>query len=201
MRQTDGPVSCFNAYPDGGISVNMLPTAEGELFLEMEYGTLKHMLEARAYSYMCWLAERCGLRGWEITHIFPMIGLRETYRLRGKYVLTREDLVKGSPYGLEDHIIASADHPADIHGSGHMLEETGRYGIPYECLLPVEIENLLVACRGASFTHMAAASARLSRTMLQLGAAAGEAAVFCIREGITPAQVNVKSLRRHLRII
>ena len=200
MERSCGPVSCFSVYPRGGIYVNMLPTGEGEMFLQHPYEELKHICEARVYSYMRWLAARYRLTGWQVTHMFPLLGLRETYRLVGKYVLTIDDLRRGYPEALgTDHTIAIADHPADTHGRGSRgCQDTGRYGIPYECLLPVEIDNLLVACRGASFSHLAASSARLSRTMLQLGEAAGSAAALCIRNGCTPDTVDISVLRRIL---
>lgn len=197
MELSCGPVSCFSVYPRGGIYVNMLPTGEGEMFLQYPYEELKHICEARVYSYMCWLAKRYHLNGWQVTHMFPMLGLRETYRLVGKYVLTIDDLYNGYPKSLgADHSVAIADHPADTHGRGSRgCQEIGQYGIPYECLLPKEIDNLLVACRGSSFSHLAASSARLSRTMLQLGEAAGSAAALCIRDNCMPDCVDLCVLR------
>jgi len=196
MDACDGPVSCFNVYPRGGINVNMLPTGEGELFAQYSYRQLQHICQARAYSYMRWLAKRCHFTGWQITHMFPLLGLRETYRLQGSCVLTIDDLRRGGPTGdAAAHTIAIADHPADTHGRGSLgCQPTGRYTIPYECLLPREIDNLLVACRGASFSHLAASSARLSRTMLQLGEAAGHAAARCIRDGCIPRNVDITAL-------
>ena len=196
MESTCSPVSCFDVYPRGGICVNMLPTAEGELYLRHSYDELRHICEARAFSYMRWLARRYGLTGWQITHLFPLLGLRETYRLRGEYVLTIDDLHRGCPKGTAArHPIAVADHPADTHGQGSQgCQDTGRYTIPYECLLPREIDNLLVACRGASFSHLAASSARLSRTMLQLGEAAGTAAARSLASGVLPRDLPYSRL-------
>ena len=198
MNRTMGPVSCFNVYPRGGIYVNMLPTGEGDLYLQYDMPVLKHICEARAYRYMQWLAEKGYLRGWEITHMFPLLGLRESWRLVGRYVLTIEDIYSGYAPSLgKEHTIAIADHPADTHGRGSRCKDTyPGYGIPYECLLPKETDNLLVACRGASFTHLAASSTRLSRTMLQLGEAAGTAAAMCIRHGYDPADVDLRQLRQ-----
>ena len=198
MERTCGPVSCFNVYPRGGIYVNMLPTGEGDMYLRYDMPELKHICEARAYSYIRWLARKNYLRGWEITHMFPLLGLRETYRLVGQYVLTMEDIYNGyAPVLGKDHSIALADHPADTHGRGSRCRDTyPGYGIPYECLLPKEVDNLLVACRGSSFTHLAASSTRLTRTMLQLGEAAGTAAAMCIRDGCDPGKIDIAELRR-----
>ncbi len=202
MERTQSPVSCFTVYPRGGIYVNMLPTGEGDLFFRYPMTELKHICEARAYSYIRWLHQKGYLKGWEITRMFPLLGLRETWRLVGRYVLTIDDLYNGyAPTLGPEHTIAIADHPSDTHGRGSHIGDTyPGYGIPYECLLPQEVDNLLVACRGSSFSHLAASSTRLSRTMLQLGEAAGMAAAISVEQGISPTQVDVGLLRDRLGI-
>jgi hypothetical protein len=73
------------------------------------------------------------------------------------------------------------------------------YGVPFRCLLPVEFDNLAVACRGASFSSVAASSCRLSRTMMQLGQAAGTAAALAQQEHLSSfADVAPGKLRRSL---
>lgn len=174
LLETRGVVSCFNVYPRGGISVNMLPTIDGIELLNHPIDELKHICEARVYIYWQWLTSRYGYNDWHIEKIFPMLGIRESYRLHGRYVLTHNDLIRGYAESLgHSHTIARADHPTDIHGDAGGLRQTGVYEIPYDCMLPKEFSNLLVACRGASFSHLAASSARLSRTMLAIGEAAG----------------------------
>ena len=80
--------------------------------------------------------------------------------------------------GLELHvgfaIIAFCDHALDTHAPGGGCTEVpnGPFGVPFRCLQPREVDNLLVACRGASFPHIAASAARLPRTMIELGEAA-----------------------------
>ncbi len=202
MDRVSGPVSFCTVYPHGGMDVNMLPTGEGEMFVQYPMETLKHICEARAYSYIRWLTRHGCLAGYEITHMFPLLGLRETWRLVGRYVLTIDDLYNGFAPSLgKAHTIAIADHPSDTHGRGSHIGDTyPGYGIPYECLLPREIDNLIVACRGASFSHLAASSARLSRTMLQLGEAAGCAAAICVKTDVSPVCVDVGEVRKRLGV-
>ena len=72
-------------------------------------------------------------------------------------------------------MVAIADHALDIHGKGGMCRELEYpYEIPIECAMTKEFDNLLVACRGASFSHIAASSARLSRAMMSMGEGVGE---------------------------
>ncbi len=81
----------------------------------------------------------------------------------------------------------------------HLYEvPNGPYGVPYRCLLPRGPRNLMIACRAASFSHIAASSCRLSRTMMTLGQAAGTAAAFAVRQHVSPAQVDITWLQAEL---
>lgn len=167
-------VSCFNLYPNGDINVNMLPTLTGREFLSYKEEA-DEVGRATVLKYWHFLQTECGMKGWKLVHIFPMTGIREGYRLVGKYVLTEHDLLAGvEKQNYNTDIATIADHPIDRHG-----ENTGGgqvmtpYAIPITCTETREFENLFVACRGASFSSIAASSARLTRTMLGLGEAAG----------------------------
>lgn len=105
----------------------------------------------------------------------------------------------------QEEIIALADHPLDTHGErnvrGVKLKELEQpYGIPYSCLLPAEYDNLIAASRDASFSHIAASSCRLSRTMMALGEAAGVASALALRAGAAYADVDVDEIRGSLGI-
>ena len=194
-EQLSRTVSCLNVYPRGGINVNMLPTIEGEALLRLPYDRLTEICRARVWRYFAMLRQREELQDYTITEIFPMPGIRESRRLVGRYVLRYEDLRRGISSLGEARSIAIADHPADMHGIGGGLTPMGVYKIPYDCLLAREADNLLVACRGASFSHIAASSARLSRTMLELGEAAGRAAAYCAKNSILPADVSTAAIQ------
>ena len=70
------------------------------------------------------------------------------------------------------------------------------YGVPYRCLLPRGTENVLIAGRAASFSAIAASSCRLSRTMMQLGEAAGVAAHLSCKNGTALRSVPPEDIRR-----
>lgn len=167
-------VSCFCMYPNGDINVNMLPTMEGN-----EYFALGESADmdgrARVYAYWNYLQTEKGLQGYTLTHIFDA-GVRESYRLIGKYVLNENDVRAGiNRQPKIGRTVAIADHALDIHGSSGMCRELeSPYEIPLECALTNEYNNLFVACRGASFSHIASASVRLTRTMLSFGEGVGE---------------------------
>lgn len=162
-------VSCFNLYPNGDINVNMLPTLPGGEFMRRNDAYSYGVELVR--SYVCWLQKEKGLSGYALAEIFPMPGVRESYRLVGRRVLTEHDVRGGV---ITEDAVAIADHALDSHGENGCREIDAPYGIPADCLRPQEYDNLLVACRGASFSHIAASSARLSRTMLSLGEGAAK---------------------------
>jgi hypothetical protein len=136
---------------------------------------------------------------YELSETAPMLGVRESYRVVSEYILAEEDIQKGLSNQSQPDIIAIADHPMDmIKASLRALAMRDEvfysdwfplksvsvnhpYGVPYRCLIPRGWKNLLVACRGAGFTHLAASSCRLSRTMMSLGLAAGQAAVVALK--------------------
>ena len=204
LNRTNRPLSCFNDYPNGDININMLPTLPGEYWLNHTYEEVMHICKARIYSYWNWIQVKKHFTGYRIKEIFPMPGIRESWRLLGKYVLKEQDLRNGFSAELgPERTVAYADHPADLHGKSNKkggMSMFAPYGIPYECLLPREIDNLLVACRGASFSHIALSSVRLSRTMMALGEAAGEAAVLALDQDCAPEQIDLSKLRSALGI-
>ncbi|TDC01114.1 FAD-dependent oxidoreductase [Nonomuraea longispora] len=130
------------------------------------------------------------------------IGVRESRRLKGRYVLTAEDVLAG-----RDHpdTIARCGAPIEDHDAGagtrwEYVRDHGTYGIPYRCLLPAaEAPGLVVAGRSLSATHDAHASARSMGQCMAMGEAAGTAAALAVESAAEPADVDVDVLRGRLR--
>ncbi len=127
------------------------------------------------------------------------IGVRETRRVLGEYVLTGDDCIEGRSF---PDAIANSSFGIDIHNLDS-LEQTGiklkgAYDIPYRCLVPRTIEQLLVAGRCISGTHEAHASYRVKGPCLATGQAAGTAAALAVRHDTTPRRLNVDALRGEL---
>ena len=116
--------------------------------------------------------------------------------------MVEADLAAGWNAQKHDDMIAVADHPCDIHGEGGTLSSVKTaYGVPFRCLIPEPgPQNLLVACRGAGFSKIAASSCRLQRTMIQLGNAAGLAAAWAARDGVPVDAVDVGALTEKLDV-
>ncbi|MDQ7950108.1 MAG: FAD-dependent oxidoreductase, partial [Pedobacter sp.] len=140
-----------------------------------------------------------GFEEAHFTKMAPFIGIRETRRIVGKYVLTSNDILGCKRF---DDSIAVASYPLDIHhpeGGGCTLTWCGDcYDIPYRSLLPQKIENLLVAGRCISTTHEAMSAIRVMAPCMAMGEAAGRAAKLAIRNQVVPADLDVQLLREEL---
>ena len=129
------------------------------------------------------------------------IGVRETRRIVGEYVLTAEDVLGGRKFA---DCVARGSYPIDIHdpdGGGTVIKHLPpgeSYDIPYRCLLPLGIGNLLVAGRPISSTHEAHSSVRVMPIACAVGEAAGTAAALCARHNVSPQGLDVSLLQRTL---
>jgi ribulose 1,5-bisphosphate synthetase/thiazole synthase len=140
--------------------------------------------------------------GFENAHLLrtaPFLGIRETRRIIGQYVMTRDDILS---CGRFDDSIAVASYPLDIHhsvGGGCTLEWSGDcYDIPYRSLVPLKVKNLLVAGRSISTTHEAMSAIRVMAPCMAMGEAAGRAAKMAVRDKVDPSEINVKKLQEEL---
>ncbi|MBQ9376769.1 MAG: FAD-dependent oxidoreductase [Schwartzia sp.] len=120
-----------------------------------------------------------------------MVGVRESWRIRGKYYMDAEDYFKARHF--PDAVCRTA-YPIDIHDVkldvGKKLQKGQYYEVPYRALVTNEISNLLVAGRCASGSFAAQASFRIQPTCMSMGEAAGIAAAWGISHG-----VDVNALR------
>jgi hypothetical protein len=121
----------------------------------------------------------------------PMLYIRETRHIRGMYTLEVEDIFANRVFPDR---IAVASYPIDIHPYvpgwvSPYAPVRHVYTIPLRALVPVEVDNLLVASRAFSATSEAAGSARVVPTTMALGQAAGVTAALCARRGCTPREV------------
>lgn len=190
------PVTSIRTYANGDLNMNPLHLMSGREALDL--GDRAHgVATGRALAHWHVLQTRYGFDDWKLVSLSPRLGIRETHRLVGRYVLREQDIDAGLAAQEHDDIVAIADHSVDFHGARPSRPvPNGPYGIPFRCLLTDEFSNLLVACRGASFSSVAASSCRLSRTMMVLGQAAGTAAALF---GGSVRDFDAAALRDQLR--
>ncbi|MGE5618353.1 MAG: FAD-dependent oxidoreductase [Sphingomonadaceae bacterium] len=129
------------------------------------------------------------------------VGVRESRRILGEYRLTADDVLSARKF---PDAIARGTYPIDIHnptGPGTVLKRVPpgeAYDIPLRCLLPVGVEQLLVAGRCISGTHEAHSSYRVMPICMATGQAAGVCAALGVRAGRPPRQVPAEEVRREL---
>jgi hypothetical protein len=133
-----------------------------------------------------------GFENSVLSGVAPFLGVREVRRIKGQYVLTGEDVSVGRRFSDE---IALGGFPIDIHVStGPGLQTVkvaghGYYGIPYRCLLPEGVSNLLVVGKCFSAERQAHASARVQATTMAMGQASGAAAALAAFKNTEPAGI------------
>jgi len=162
----------------------------------------------QAWDLLRFFNKRCpGLENAYIVDLGHQIGIRETRRVVGLYWLTKEDAQYAKRF---DDAIARFGYYMDIHnpsGGGQEGQKIGKwfdvegdyYEIPYRCLVPKDVDNLLVAGRCLSADRYANGSLRCMPACFATGQAAGTAAFMSITNRCTPSAVDGVALRKTLK--
>ncbi len=138
-----------------------------------------------------------GAENYALDWVGSLPGKRESRRLLGDYVLTENDLCTGAHFS---DAVAYGGWSMDMHtGNGLLAVESEPttyyltdpvYQIPYRCLYSRNIENLFLAGRAISVSHMAFGSTRVMATCAVVGQAVGTACALCLQKGISPRALN-----------
>lgn len=142
-----------------------------------------------------------GFERARIGQVSPVLGVRETRHILGEYVITGDDTLRGT--GFEDSIAADCS-ALDIHepkGNDVDFQGLTPYEIPYRALLPLKIEQVLIAGRSISADHEAHARTRNMPACMATGQAAGIAAALAAKKGILVRNVPVDEIQAALRKI
>ena len=141
-----------------------------------------------------------GLENCSLVRAGQDLGIRETRRIEGEYVLSLEDSQQGKSF---DDVVALRYGTID---PGGLKEEKNYHGTiknghdyPYRCMLPKNVDPLLVAGRCASLTHLGLATCKSMGNMMAIGQAAGVAAALCAKEKVLPRNIDVKKIQQRLR--
>ncbi len=147
---------------------------------------------------------RTEVSGFEECHLLDtatQIGVRETRRIIGDYILTEEDLLGARKF---EDVVARGSYCIDIHnpaGGGTVIKHLPpgeSYDIPFRCLHPVGADNLLVGGRPISTTHEAHSSTRIMPICMATGQAAGLAASICAMQGVSVRELDPSTLQSNL---
>lgn len=120
-----------------------------------------------------------------ISSFAPQIGIRDSRRILGDYMLTADDVLSGRRF--EDETALGVWN-IDVHSPDGVHTGVGRavaapYGIPYRCITPQNIKNVLVTGRCISCDFEAFSSVRINATCMAIGEFAGNAAAELIKSG------------------
>ncbi len=183
VANADG--SAVNGADAGQLSYGEV---EGRRQIGAAFALLKQAIPAFANAY--------------IVDIPPQIGIRETRRVIGDYVLTEDDVLTCASF---DDAIGVNGWPVEDHVAGDVVfrwpDIPGSRGfnqLPYRMLLPLGLDNLFVVGRCASMTHGGQSAARVSGACFVMGEAAGTAAAMVAAGNGTTRQVDVAALQRRL---
>lgn len=138
--------------------------------------TSKALIKARKQIWRLYCFMRKYFPGFEesfISNIADMIGVRESRRVKGKKIFTKEDILKGNT--LENPVL-HADYPIDIHSykkdESTLQMTSSDYELPIECLMASDFENLFIAGRNVSADFSAQAALRVQTSCFSMGEAA-----------------------------
>lgn len=143
--------------------------------------------------------------GFEKAHLVAsgeQVGIRETRRIQGDYMLTVDDFIEARSF--PDDIARNAYY-IDIHLENHKgnmtfnhLPPGKSHGVPYRVLLPVGIDNLWVAGRSASSDRAVQGSLRVMPNCFSMGQAAGSAAALALETSAKSREISVPQLQQIL---
>ncbi|WP_406624570.1 FAD-dependent oxidoreductase [Acidovorax sp. SDU_ACID1] len=147
---------------------------------------------------------RDNVPGFENASFLPnaFVGVRETRNIQGLYELNEDDIRVGRRF---DDTIGQGCFPVDIHHPDGKSQEhidiggDGAYDIPYRCLVPQGIHNLLVAGRCISVTPYAHGATRNMAPCMTTGEAAGVAAAMCAAQSVPTHELAIGTLQGALR--
>lgn len=145
------------------------------------------------------LREVPGFERSYIVDIAPQVGIRETRRVRGLYLLTESDVLDCADF---TDTIGVNGWPLELHLKGDVEfrwpkipQSRGFNQLPYRMTVPQGLQNVWVAGRCASMTHEAQSAARVTGACFVMGQAAGIAADLALAAGRPAADVDVPALQ------
>ena len=147
------------------------------------------------------LKEVPGFENAYIVDIPPQVGIRETRRVHGLYMLTEADVLGCADF---DDTIGVNGWPLELHVQGDVQWRWPAEGsrgfnqLPYRMTVTPSLDNLWVAGRCAAMTHEAQSAARVTGACFVMGQAAGTAAALAVRSDAAAADVPVRELQSRL---
>jgi len=169
-----------------------------------------HMLKA-IYGSFYNEKKRPGTGNLKLEWVSYLLGKRESRRLMGDYVYTFNDMRESRSF--PDSVVVEV-RAVDVHYPQKSLDESlpnflteamfyqaKRYYIPYRSLYSKNLENLFMAGRCFSCSHVGLGGPRVMRTTGQMGAAVGYAAWLCSKHACTPRELYENHLEEYMKLV
>ncbi len=182
IRLGDRVVRWGSGFAGDGLDVEALTRAEVETRLQ-----LWEQVQA--------LRKRPGGESLYLAQTATGIGVRETRRILGEYVLSEQDALRGTRFS--DVIAISSNPMPSYHGRRFFFKHEG-FDIPYRSLVPQKIDGLVLAGRCISCEQAPFQSARSMAPAMAIGHASGCAAALAVKSGVPPRRLDVKALQELL---
>lgn len=158
-----------------------------------------------AYSTFSYCKNRYSKKeDWICTHLVwvsHVSGKRESRRVVGDYILREQDLTRPilhedatctTTWRIDQHYPMpenAAKYPGAEWMSIGVLTPIDFYPLPYRCFYSKDIDNMFMAGRNISVTHIALGSTRVMRTCAMIGEVVGMAASICAKKKVTPRDI------------
>ncbi len=142
------------------------------------------------------LRKREGFQSANLLETAFQIGIRETRRFIGEYVVTKEDAENDVRF--EDAIAISSNPVPSYYGKRYFYNHLG-FDVPYRSIIPKSVDGLFLAGRNISMEQAPWQSARSMAPNMAIAQASGTAAAICTKEEIQPRKIDAKRLRHILR--
>lgn len=147
------------------------------------------------------LRRQPGMENLRLGTVSAEVGVRETWRVEGDYVISHEDYVSGRKF---NDAVCYAYYPVDLHSVGEgvkprQLPEGVVPTVPFRALCVKGVSNMLVAGRCVSADRLAASGLRVQGACMAMGQVAGQAAALAAAKGCDVRKLSLDMLRLSLK--
>ena len=140
-----------------------------------QFAVSKALIKARKQIWRLYSFMKHYFPGFEncyISNIADMLGIRESRRVEGKKIYTKEDIMSGHTY---ENPVLHSDYPIDIHSykkdASSLQKDVVDYELPFECLMASGFDNLFLAGRNISSDFSSQAALRIQTSCFSMGEA------------------------------
>lgn len=151
----------------------------------------------RAINFLAPDIEELQCQGF-VAWIAPKIGVRECRRVVGEHIITLADLQSGR---MPDDVISTGHYPLDIWGNNTLTEADKKlpeYGIPLRATITKDFDNLLLAGKNFSATHIAMGAIRVQPILAAAGEGTGTAAALAVKNNTDIRNIDIRALQKTL---